>query len=77
MAALLFSLRSSLIARVKKRPSMAALSFSFALVPDRENQKASVHGRTFIILLRSSLIARVKKRPSMAALFNSPKQKWA
>jgi hypothetical protein len=39
----------------------------FAIIPDRESQKAAIHGRT-VELMRSSLIAKIKKRPSMAAL---------
>jgi hypothetical protein len=43
--------------------------FIFALVPDRENQKAAILGRTLGYSLRSSVIARIKKQPSVAALF--------
>jgi hypothetical protein len=39
-------LRSFLIANIKKRPSMAALFNPPAIVPDREHQTASIHGRT-------------------------------
>jgi len=43
----------------------------FAIAPDREDQKAAIHRRTFSQLLRSSMIAKIKKRPSIAALSRS------
>jgi hypothetical protein len=39
-------LRSSQLARVKKRPSMAALFITFAIIPARESQKAAIQGCT-------------------------------
>jgi hypothetical protein len=36
-----------MIAKIKKRPSMAALFIFCALIPDRDGQEASIHGRTF------------------------------
>jgi hypothetical protein len=43
-------------------------------IPDREHQKAPIHGRTCQFPLRSSLIANIKKRPSMAAHVTTEKK---